>query len=228
MRGIAVEDGFLHLGALTRHAEILTHPDVARHAPLLRQAAAFVAHPAIRNRGTLGGSLALADPAAEFPAMMLALDAIIEIDGNQGAVSIPADAYFKGLYETALEPGDILTGMRLPVAGLGSRCAFDELAQRRGDYAIVGLGIQASFDAELVRDIRIAFLSAGPTPIRARQAEVALLGRSLDATAIASAQAALADDLEPSDDVHVSSAMRMHLARVLLGRVAGRLREEQS
>ena len=223
LRGIGVLDGVLHLGALTRHAEILADPLVAAHAPLLRDAAAFVAHPAIRNRGTLGGSLALADPASEFPAMMLALDATIEIEGPAGRRLVPVDDYFKALYETALEPGELVTGVRIPVAPPGSCSAFDELARRRGDYAIVGVGIQARLSGGIVVAVRIAFLSVGPTPVRAKRAEAALRGHCLDRETIAAAQAAVVDDLEPSDDVHVSAAMRMHLARVLLGRVAGRL-----
>lgn len=230
LRGVRLEAGRLRIGALTRHAEALTDPLIARHAPLLREAAPHVAHPAIRNRGTIGGSVALADPASEFPAMMLAMAAEIEIAGPggrgpDGRRRVPADAFFLDLYQTALEPGELLVALHVPAIGPGHRWAFDELARRRGDYALVGAGILAELQDGAVAGIRIAFLSVGPTPLRAMAAEATLVGAPLDADAIARAQAALDQDLDPLDDEQVPAAMRLHLARVLLGRLLGRLRE---
>lgn len=219
IRGVTLDGEALRIGALTRHAEALTHPLIARHAPLLAAAAPFVAHPAIRNRGTLGGSVALADPASEFPAMMLAMGAEMEIFGADGFRRVPADDYFLDLYQTALEPGDILTALIVPSAGPRHRCAFDELARRRGDYAMVGAGILAQMDGETVESVRIACFSVGATPVRARGAESAILGRSLDGAAIADAQRALDGDIDPLDDDQLPAAMRRHLARVLLGRL---------
>jgi carbon-monoxide dehydrogenase medium subunit len=216
-------DGLLRIGALTRHAEMLTSPEIARHAPLLRLAAPHVAHPAIRNKGTIGGSLALADPAAEFPAVVLALDAELEIAGPAGRRRVKAGGFFRGLYETGLEPGEILTAVLVPPFGAQDRCAFDELARRRGDYAIVGAGVQGRFRGEQAEALSIVFLSVGPAPVRARSAEAATLGRLLTPAVIAEAQAALEQDLEPDEDVQTSKAMRLHLARVLLGRLLGRL-----
>ena len=225
LRGIAREGDRLRVGALTRHAEALDDPLIAQCAPLLALAAPHVAHPAIRNRGTLGGSVALADPASEFPAMMLAIGAEMEIAGPDGSRRVPADAFFQDLYQTAIEPGELLVAFHIPVAKPHHRCAFDELARRRGDYAIVGCGVMLAIPEGTVADARIAFLSVGATPVRARAAEAALTGCRLDETAIRQAQSALSDDLEPADDEHVPAAMRLHLARVLLGRLLGRIAE---
>jgi carbon-monoxide dehydrogenase medium subunit len=223
LRGVALADGWLRIGALTRHCEMLTEPLIGRHAPLLAAAAPFVAHPAIRNKGTLGGSVALADPASEFPAMLLAMGAEIEITGRDGVRRVAADDYFLDLFETALVPGELLTAVHVPAAGLDTRVAFDELARRRGDYALVGCGLQARLAGRRVEDMRIALFSVGNTPLRARSAEAAVAGRVLDADTIAAAQAALESELDPPDDEQVPAAMRRHLARVLLGRLLARL-----
>lgn len=226
MRGITVSDSMLRIGALTRHAEMLTSPEIARHAPLLRLAAPHVAHPAIRNKGTIGGSIALADPAAEFPAVALALDAEFEIAGAHGVRRTKADGFFKGIYETGLEAGEILTAVLVPLFGARDRCVFDELARRRGDYAMVGAAIQGTFSGDQVGSIRIAFLSVGPVQTRARKTEAAVVGHRLSPEVISGAQAVLAEDLEPTEDRQTTAAMRLHLARVLLGRLLGRLGQE--
>ncbi|MGD9920813.1 MAG: xanthine dehydrogenase family protein subunit M [Pseudorhodoplanes sp.] len=223
LRGISLDGDFLRIGALVRHAEILRSHDIATHAPLLSLAAPYVAHPAIRNCGTIGGSIALADPAAEFPAMALALDAEFELANASGLRRVRADGFFRGLYETALQPGEILTAILIPSFGINERCAFDELSRRRGDYALVGAGVQATVSRDRVDEIRIAFLSVGATPIRARCAEAAVKGRVISAGSIAAAQAALDQDLDPDEDRETSPAMRIHLARVLLGRLLGRI-----
>jgi aerobic carbon-monoxide dehydrogenase medium subunit len=223
LRGLALDGNWLRIGALTRHCEALSDPLIARHAPLFNEAAPHVAHPAIRNKGTLGGSIALADPASEFPAMALALGAEIEITGPTGTRRVAADDYFVDLFETALEPGEILAAIHVPVVGPKHRWAFDELARRRGDYAIVGAGILAAFDGDTVEEIRVVFFAVGNTPVRAKATEATLVGRPLDQEAIAKAQAALAGDLSPPDDELTPAAMRLHLARVLLGRLLGRI-----
>ncbi|CCD92134.1 putative carbon monoxide dehydrogenase medium subunit, coxM-like protein [Bradyrhizobium sp. ORS 375] len=225
LRSVRREGEWLRLGALTRHCEMLTEPLVAEFAPLLRAAAPFVAHPAIRNRGTLGGSVALADPASEFPAMVLALDAEIEIAGPSGRRCVKASDFFIDLFETALAPGELLVAIRVPLFRSNQRIAFDELARRRGDYALVGCGMIATLDRDRIADISIALFSVGNVPTRARSVEAVLVGSSLDAGRIAAAQAALSADLAPADSDDVPAAMRVHLARVLLGRLLGRLGE---
>lgn len=225
LRGVRREGSHLRIGALTRHCEMLSEPLVAEFAPLLHAAAPYVAHPAIRNRGTFGGSVALADPASEFPAMTLALDAEIEIAGSAGRRRVKADDFFVDLFETALQPGELIIAIHVPMFRADQRFAFDELARRRGDYALVGCGMLATYAGERIDDIRISFFSVGNTPTRVKAAEAALIGGSLDAVRIAAAQAALERDLAPPDSDDVPSAMRLHLARVLLGRLLGRLGE---
>lgn len=223
LKGVTKSGDVLRVGALTRHAEMLTSPDIARYAPLLRRAAPYVAHPAIRNKGTFGGTIALADPAAEFPAMTLALDADFEIAGPDGTRTMKADGFFKDLFDTGLEPGEILVAIRIPVFGANDRCVFHELARRRGDYATVGSGIQGTFDGDRLLSARIAFLSVASTPVRARNAEAAIANQVLSPDVIAAAQAALSEDLDPEENEETSAAMRMHLSRVLLGRLLGQL-----
>ena len=223
MRGVRLEGENLSIGALTRHAETLTEPLIRTHAPLLTAAAPFVAHPAIRNRGTVGGSVALADPASEFPAMMLAMGAEMEISGADGMRRVLADDYFQDLYQTAIEPGEILVALHVPAAGPRHVFAFDEMARRRGDYAMVGGGILAERDGAVIANPRIALFSGGSTPVRARNAEAEIAGKALDADTIAAAQRALDTDIDPLDEAEIPAAMRRHLARVLLGRLLRKL-----
>ncbi|MGY3453327.1 FAD binding domain-containing protein [Bradyrhizobium sp. USDA 4353] len=223
LNGVRRDGEWLRIGALTRHCQMLTEPLIAQFAPLLRAAAPYVAHPAIRNRGTLGGSVALADPASEFPAVVLALGAEMEIAGPAGRRRVGADQFFIDLFETALAPGELLVAVHVPLFRANQRIAFDELARRRGDYALVGCGMIATIEQDLIADIRIALFSVGNVPTRAIFAEAALAGARLDADRIAAAQVALDRDLTPDDSDDVPAAMRLHLARVLLGRLLGRL-----
>jgi carbon-monoxide dehydrogenase medium subunit len=224
LRGIERRGDEIRVGALTRHAEILSSPIIASHAPLLGAAAPFVAHPAIRNKGTIGGSIAFADPASEFPAVAVALNTRIELDSGERTRFVAAQEFFIDLYETAAEPGEILSAVWFPVATATQRCTFDELARRRGDYALVGVAITADFAGTIVERIRIVFFSVGSTPVRALQAEAMLIGTALNDGDIESALQALRENLSPSDDVQVSAETRMHLASVLLRRQLGKLR----
>lgn len=223
LRGVDLQGDWLRIGALTRHHEVLTDPLIRRHAPLYSEAAPHVAHPAIRNKGTLGGSISHADPASEFPAMTLALGAELEIASRGGVRRVPADDFFLDLFQTAIEPGELLVAIHVPVVQPSHRWAFHELARRRGDFALVGCGILAEFVDDVVKQVRIAFFSVGSTPIRARQAEDSLIGKRLDQAAIAAAQAVVGDDLDPPEDEHAPPAMKRHLARVLLGRLLGEI-----
>jgi aerobic carbon-monoxide dehydrogenase medium subunit len=225
LRGIGLQGEWLRIGALTRHCEALTNSLIARHAPLFREAAPHVAHPAIRNKGTLGGSISHADPASEFPAMALAMGAELEIANRDGIRRVPADDFFVDLFETAMQPGELLVAIHVPVVRSGHRWAFEELARRRGDFALVGAGILAEFADGVVSGIRIVFFSVGNTPVRARRVEEALTGRNLDDSVVVEAQSVLGDDLAPPEDENVPPAMRLHLARVLLGRLLGRIME---
>lgn len=214
LSGITRDGGVVTIGALTRHVAVETDPLIARHVPLLAQAIVHVAHPAIRNRGTFGGSLANADPAAELPACMVALGARLKIAGRGGIRRVPARDFFRGLYETALQAGDVLLGAEIDVDGPGTRSAFGELARRQGDYALVGLAAHGPVDAP-----RLVFFGVGDRPVEAAGAAAALSGRRLDGAAIAAAQAALGGDLSPPSDTQASAEARGHMARVLLARV---------
>jgi carbon-monoxide dehydrogenase medium subunit len=219
--GIAHKGGAVEIGALVRHAKAERSDAVAKHAPLLARALPHIGHAAIRNRGTLGGSIAFADPAAELPACLLALDGEVDATGPKGKRTIKAADFFKGLFETALGPQDVLTAIRIPAAGKDTRVGFAELARRHGDYAIVGLAASARADGKGLADVRLAFFGVGATAMRAKKAEAALASGNVDA-----AVAAL--DLEPQDDVQATGAVKKHLAGVLLRRVAMQLLEARS
>jgi carbon-monoxide dehydrogenase medium subunit len=143
LKDISLEQGVLRIGALVTHARLEKSADIAKHAPLLAQAVLHVAHPAIRNRGTIGGSIALADPAAEYPACMLALDATIVVAGKDGERMVKAQDFFKGLFEVDLAPGELVTAVEFPAQLKDQRSVFLELARRHGDYAIIGLAVLA-------------------------------------------------------------------------------------
>ncbi|NBS63400.1 MAG: xanthine dehydrogenase family protein subunit M [Betaproteobacteria bacterium] len=184
--------------------------------PLLSLALRHVAHAAIRNRGTLGGSLALADPAAELPACALALDAVMHIHGSLGTRVVSAADFFLGLYSTAVGDGEILTAVEFPVSAAGEQVFFDEISRRRGDYAIAGLAAIARADHTL----RLSFLGCGDRPMRAPHAE-ALAAEAHRSTRVPDRlqlKAALAADLDPPSDLQASADTRLHLAAVLVER----------
>jgi carbon-monoxide dehydrogenase medium subunit len=223
--GIARKDGALEIGALTRHAAAERSGEIAQHAPLIALAMPHIAHPAIRNRGTIGGSIAFADPAAELPACLLALGGEVDIAGPKGKRTVKADDFFKGLFETALGPQDVLTAIRVPAADKDTRVGFAELARRHGDYAMVGLAASARADGKGLKEVRLAFFGVGATPLRAKKAEAALTGGQIDSSQVDAAVNAL--DLDPPDDVQATGVVKTHLAGVLLRRVARQLMEPQ-
>lgn len=217
LRGIAVNGRTLRIGALTRHVDLQRSPDIAAHAPLLTEAIAHVAHPAIRNRGTIGGSLAHADPASELPACMVALNATVVVRGPKGERQIAAGDFFKGIYETALAPDELLIAVELPVGPANSAHFFHEFARRHGDYAIAGLAAQAVKSGNVFTDLRLAFFAVGDRPVLARAAN-RLANVSITPAALSDASAALAEELDPQEDQQASASMRRHLAKVLMRR----------
>ena len=223
LSGIRVLQDVLRVGALTRHCEIERSAEVARHVPLLAQAVPHVAHVAIRNAGTLGGSLALADPAAEYPACALALDATLVIAHPGGERRVAARDFFRGLYSTALEPQELLLAAEFPLAKPGYRSAFLELARRHGDYAIVGVAAHARVEGGRLYDMRLAYLGVGATAVRAPRAAAAVEGKAYGPQTVSAAQAALGEDLAPLPDLYHSAAAKLHLARVLTGRALAEL-----
>lgn len=217
LRGISTNGQVLRLGALTLHADLCVDPLVKAHAPLLAAAAPLIAHPAIRNRGTLGGSLAYADPAAELPACMVALGATIITASAKGERRIQAAAFFTDLLQTALEPQEIIAAVEIPLTKrLG---AIEEITRRSGDYAMAGLVATLALDAGRVVAPRLVYFGVGNIPVLAAAASGALEGRSLDRASISAAQQALAEDLDPPRDLHGPPEMKRHLARVLTERV---------
>jgi aerobic carbon-monoxide dehydrogenase medium subunit len=223
LRGIAVTGDRLRIGALTRHVDLLNSPDIATHVPLLSEAMTHVAHPAIRNRGTIGGSLAHADPAAELPACMVALNATIIVRGPEGERRIAAEDFFTGIYETALAVDELLVAVEVPVAQQNSAHYFCEFARRHGDYGIVGLAAQAVVEGDVLTDLRLAYFAVSDRPVLATAA-TKLLNVAVTPAVLAEASGALGEELDPQEDQQASVSMRQHLAKVLLARcVAGLL-----
>jgi aerobic carbon-monoxide dehydrogenase medium subunit len=222
LRGIGVRGDVLSIGALTRHVDLLRSPEIAAHAPLLKEAVAHVAHPAIRNRGTLGGSLAHADPASELPACMVALNATVVVSGQAGERRIGAEDFFTGIYETSLSAQELLISVELPVARKNSVHFFHEFARRHGDYAIVGLAAQAIVQRDVFTDLRMAFFAVGDRPVLAKAAK-RLVNVALTPAVLSDASTALGDELDPQEDHQASAPMRRHLAKVLLARCVSAL-----
>jgi aerobic carbon-monoxide dehydrogenase medium subunit len=222
LRGITRSGDILSVGALTRHVDLLKSPEIAAHSPLLTKAVAHVAHPAIRNRGTIGGSLAHADPASELPACMLALDATIIVCGQAGERRIPATDFFKGIFETALLPDELLVAVELPVARADAAHFFHEFARRHGDYAIAGLAARAIVKDGAFADLHMAFFAVGERPMLSNTVRE-LVDAAITPALMADVSAALGEELHPDDDQQASSAMRRHLARLLLQRCVATL-----
>src|SRR5260370_11021984 len=169
--GIAVKDGMLEIGALVRHAQAERSDLIAKHAPLIAMALPHIGHAAIRNRGTVGGSIAFADPAAELPACLVALGGEVSLAGPDGRRSAAAEQFFRGLFETALSPRDVLTAIRVPLPTRDSPFGFTAFSRRHADYAMVGLAAQARAQGAALRDPRLVYFGVGATPVPARTAE---------------------------------------------------------
>lgn len=207
--GIAVDGDTVRIGAMTRYSDLEASDTVAEQLPLLAMALPHIAHAAIRNRGTIGGSTALADPAAEMPALLLALGGTVTAASPEGKRDIPADDFFLGLYETALEPGEIVTRITLPAAQPGDRFGFHELARRHGDYAMAGVAVAWPSDGP-----KIAFFSVADRAVRARAAEDVLRAAP---DAIDTAVDALSE-IEFAEDGNAGIDTKAYLAGVVLRR----------
>jgi len=216
LSGIRREGDVLVIGAMTRMSEAERSPAVAVAAPLLAEAIGLVAHAPVRNSGTVGGSLAHADPAAELPAVVLALDAELTAVGPGGTRAIPAAEFFQGPYSTALAPDEILTEIRLPVWPGGH--AFVEFSRIHANFAVVAVAALAELDRDRIRRAALALAGVAPTPVRAASAERALAGAPGDAGTIRAAAGAAAADLSPAGDLHASAETRLGLARTYLRR----------
>jgi aerobic carbon-monoxide dehydrogenase medium subunit len=219
--GIAETPDGLRIGALVRHRALETSPLVAARFPIIPAAMAEVAHLAIRNRGTIGGSLAHADPAAELPLLALLLEARLLAVSVRGRRTLAARDFFAAALTTALEPDELVAEIALP--GLPERhgWGFAEFARRAGDFALAAVGAIVALEAGRCRVARIALGGVGPTPLRADAAEALLRGASPDEAAIAAAARAAAESAQPASDLHASAEYRRHLVEVLARRALG-------
>ena len=223
LAGIEETGDGLRIGAMTCHADVENSELVATHAPLVANAMPHIAHPAVRNRGTFGGSIAFADPAAELPACAVALGARMAIAGKGGSRTVDADAFFQGLYETALGPDEILTAVEVPGIGAGWRSGFLEFARRQGDYAMIGLAAHVEVEDGRFGGGRLVFFGVGERPVAAVQSAALLEGESWSDVLGARIAEALKEELDPFEDLNADAAMRRHLAGVLAKRVLGPL-----
>ena len=221
LSGVKLEGNHIRIGALTRHVDVENSSVIAEHCPLIASAMPHIAHPAIRNRGTFGGSIALADPAAELPACICALEAKIEVVGEGGERKIEAKDFFTGLYETDLQEGEIVTAVEVPIVMSNSRLAFDELSRRHGDYAMAGLAVNARMTDKKIDDINICFFAISATPVLAEGAAKILINSALDNDSIKKAVEQLERDLDPLSDLYASGIMKMHYAKELMKRNLG-------
>jgi carbon-monoxide dehydrogenase medium subunit len=218
LRGVAVIEGRLRIGAMMRQRDLESSPEIVRHCPLLAEALRHVGHRQTRNRGTIGGSLAHADPAAELPAVCLAFDAVLHLASIRGLRSMPFREFSLGFMTTALAPDEMIAAVELPIWRLGHGHGFHEFARRQGDFALAGAAALLDIGAgNVVRQAALALFGVAEQPVRVDAAEAALTGKAIDAAAIQSAAAA-AWLIEPISDIHAGGDYRRHLAQVLSAR----------
>ena len=216
------DNGTVAIGAMTRQRTIEFSPVVSARLPLLREATRWVGHLPIRSRGTIGGSIAHADPSAEYPAVLTALDGEVVVQGPEGRRTVKAAALFQTYLTTTLAPEELLLEVRLPAMPDGAGYAFEEFARRHGDFAIVGIAAMIVRQDGRCAAARLATAGAGPVPVRLRSAEEILVRDGLDDHAIELAAAEASTLVEPDSDVHASAEYRRHLTRVLTSRAIRR------
>ena len=210
------KDGGVRIGAMTRHRSVERDAMLAREHPLLGAAMRNVAHPQVRNRGTLGGNLANADPASEMPAVLLALDAQVQARSSKGERWIRLDQFFKGIYSTALTEAEMLAEISVPPLPPNARTCFMEVARRRGDFAMMGVAVVIKVDdASICRFARIALCNAGPGPVLAKKAADMLIGHDVSDDTLKAAADAAAQEIDPPGSLQASPAYQRHLAGVV-------------
>ena len=215
---IAVEGDWLVIGALARHTDVLASPIVRQHAPLVVAAYQHVAHRPIRNRGTMGGNLAHADPASELPAVMLALDAEMVLVSRNGERQVPAERFFLGTFATATRADELLTEIHIPLAAGARRWGFEEMSQRQGDFALVAMAATFAVDGGRCANARLGYAGVADHALRLAAAEAALEGQSPDGTLFEQVGAKAAEAADPPEDVHADAAYRRDLVRALTRR----------
>jgi aerobic carbon-monoxide dehydrogenase medium subunit len=211
--------GGVSLGAMARQRSAERSGLIRERAPLVQQALGHVGHPTIRNRGTVGGSVAHSDPAAELPAVCVALDAELVARGVAGERTIAAEDFAVGFMTTALAPDELLVEVRIPAAAATRRTAFVEIARRHGDFALVGVAVAVDLDGDgLINEVRLVFTGVGLMPVRAREAEASLLGTPGESASVARAAGLVTGELQPRTDGHASGDYRRRVAGVLARR----------
>ncbi len=216
---IRLADGELRVGAMTRQRRVEREPLVAQLAPLLHDTMPYIAHPQIRNRGTLGGSMTHADPAAELPVIAIALNARFRLQSVAGERWVRAEDFFLGMFTTALQPDELLVEIAFPALPFGAGWSFMEFARRHGDYALMGVATWLTLDEHgACRDARLVYLNAGIGPIDAKQAARLLKGQTVSDEAIAAAISAADEEISPTGNVHCTPEYQRQLARVLTRR----------
>jgi aerobic carbon-monoxide dehydrogenase medium subunit len=228
MRGVRREGDYLVIGAMTTHDDVLNDPMLAEHCPILAQATRTVADPAVRHRGTFGGSLAHGDPAGDLPAVALALDAEFVLQGAQSARRVvPAAEFFSDYLETAIQPSEVLVEVRVPVLGAGWGSHYEKFQRVAQAWAVVGVAALVRREGDTIAEARVGLANMGPTPLRARATEAALAGAALGDGgapngAVSAASALAAEGTEPASDLSAQADYRQHLARVLTNRAVRR------
>jgi carbon-monoxide dehydrogenase medium subunit len=215
LQGIEQQGATLRVGAMTRQRAAERAPAVHEAAPLLAAALPLIGHFQIRNRGTVGGSIAHADPASELPAVAAALDAELEIASTSGTRRVRAADFFLGHFTTAVGDGELLVAVHLPVAAPGSGFAVREFARRHGDFAVAGVAVAVTASAGVIEHAAISFFGMGATPMRAPTAETAMVGTRAAGIDVAAIAAMAVGDTDPGDDIHASAENRRHIARGL-------------
>ena len=218
LKGITLSDTTISIGAMVTHDEVAQSAIVTQHAPLLTDAAPHIAHQAIRNLGTFGGSIAYGDPAAEWPACLLALNGEVVAVSVRGTRRIAAADFFTGLYSTALQADELILACEIPTASAQLWTSFQELARRHGDYAVVGLAAAARTHQIALQEVRLAWIGAGDQPLRSTATEQVLESAPLSEPLIVKAIACLKTELAPRADMTHSTPAKLHLAAVLLQR----------
>lgn len=214
-----LEDEVLAIGAMTRHAALERSPLIGQYQPLLRDAERHIGHVQIRNRGTIGGSLAHADPASELPAVMVALGATMRIAGPSGHRDVAAEDFFLMYFTTCMQPDEMLVEIRVPIMPARSGHAFEELARRHGDFALAGVACLLTLSKEgTVADCRLGLVGLGMTPVRAHAAETVLKGKLPSPELLREAASTVRTEIIPEDDVHATGEYRKELAGVLTER----------
>lgn len=219
LSGVTLEEDAVVVGALARHVEVATSPAIRDHVPLIHDAMKHVAHAAVRNRGTFGGSLALADPAAEMPACCVCLDAELKLVSSSGERVVAASDFFRGVYDTAIEAGELISVVRIPRYGTEWRWRFDEASRRHGDFAIAGVALGVRLENDIIAECRLTFCGVETFARRLTDIEQALTGlRVRDEAGIAAAIGHLGDILEPMESEEYPPAYRIAVATALLQR----------